>query len=634
LARPRHNNPNFFQRKWYEYQDQRAKNAATAASNAAPVPVAGSTGATPVAASSVVKEERSKKGLIIILLFAVGLVIAIATAFASCNPNSVNPDANDSSSSATASTTPSGSPTATPAPTAPAVPPADNPVGNGDGSSLPSDPIRETNKQLYRQYAQQNGQIEGVDYSFEIDRDWADTVYPGEGVFGQSAYNERELVSAYGNGSTGSEEAIRIIQQETSARIGQPITREMVLDPNNWLCRQQLKAHKSEKMYGFVHGKAVFGPGFADRAGGIICAFMPEPVKKALAAGKQFTLFSADGGCINPQEDAVTTNEVPYYPPVKPIKKSVPPTGQTVVQTPPPAEKPVPPTCNTGCNPPPCVQTPPPGEGWTWDQENCRWCPPVVTPPTDACPEIPGNQPPGTDCNPVTPPTDACPEIPGNQPPGTDCNPVTPPTDACPEIPGNQPPGTDCNPVTPPTDACPEIPGNQPPGTDCDAKDPEDDVIKDDGLPQAPPPTTVTPPAPENPAGPPSDEGNGAGDEVVGLPADGAEGDVVPDRGTPPAVPVDVPSNDDGTPLEGDVDPDAAIAAPAAAPAAAPVAAVPASVAPAPVAAAPVVAPAPAPVVEAPVAAPVVAPVPATAPVSKEKPVTMVAAAPAANTTG
>jgi hypothetical protein len=69
---------------------------------------------------------------------------------------------------------------------------------------------------------------------------------------------------------------------------------------------------------------------------------------------------------------------------------------------------------------------------------------------TDACPNMPGDQPPGTNCNPST---DACPNMPGNQPAGTNCNPST---DACPNMPGNQPAGTDCNPGgTTVTQTCP-----------------------------------------------------------------------------------------------------------------------------------------------------------------------------------
>ena len=67
-------------------------------------------------------------------------------------------------------------------------------------------------------------------------------------------------------------------------------------------------------------------------------------------------------------------------------------------------------------------------------------CPEPQGPPHDECPNLPGDQPAGTDCNP--PPVDVCPNLPGNQPEGTDCTP--PPTDACPDLDGNQPPGTDC----------------------------------------------------------------------------------------------------------------------------------------------------------------------------------------------
>jgi hypothetical protein len=45
--------------------------------------------------------------------------------------------------------------------------------------------------------------------------------------------------------------------------------------------------------------------------------------------------------------------------------------------------------------------------------------------PHDECPDLDGNQPPGTDCDP--PPHDECPDLDGNQPPGTDCDP--PPAD-------------------------------------------------------------------------------------------------------------------------------------------------------------------------------------------------------------
>ena len=60
-------------------------------------------------------------------------------------------------------------------------------------------------------------------------------------------------------------------------------------------------------------------------------------------------------------------------------------------------------------------------------------CPAPEGPPHDECPNLPGNQPAGTDCNP--PPHDECPNLPGNQPAGTDCNP--PPHDECPNLTGS-----------------------------------------------------------------------------------------------------------------------------------------------------------------------------------------------------
>ena len=76
---------------------------------------------------------------------------------------------------------------------------------------------------------------------------------------------------------------------------------------------------------------------------------------------------------------------------------------------------------------------------------------PAPPPEPDACPDAPGWQAPGTDCD-----ADACPEQPGHQPLGTICT-----RDACPLQPGWQAPGTECIP-----DACPE-PGWQAPGTEC-----------------------------------------------------------------------------------------------------------------------------------------------------------------------
>ena len=84
-----------------------------------------------------------------------------------------------------------------------------------------------------------------------------------------------------------------------------------------------------------------------------------------------------------------------------------------------------------------------------------------TVPPTDACPNMPGNQAPGTDC---TPPTDVCPDMPGNQATG----PCTPPVvDACPDVPGTQPMGPCTGSGGGIVDVCPNMPGDQPAGTVC-----------------------------------------------------------------------------------------------------------------------------------------------------------------------
>jgi hypothetical protein len=139
---------------------------------------------------------------------------------------------------------------------------------------------------------------------------------------------------------------------------------------------------------------------------------------------------------------------------------------------------------------------------------------------TDACPNMPGKQKPGTVCSTPTPTptktktptptatptvTDACPNMPGNQPAGTNCNPkdkitichatgsaTNPyviitisknglnghgkherdiiPAGAGGVCPGGSTPTATPTPTptsTPPFDACPNMTGNQPAGTPC-----------------------------------------------------------------------------------------------------------------------------------------------------------------------
>jgi len=73
--------------------------------------------------------------------------------------------------------------------------------------------------------------------------------------------------------------------------------------------------------------------------------------------------------------------------------------------------------------------------------------------PHDECPNIPGNQEEGTDCDPSV--HDECPNIPGDQPEGTDCEPPCEEIDTCEEPPEVDPcvedPTLDeCNELIPP----------------------------------------------------------------------------------------------------------------------------------------------------------------------------------------
>ena len=102
--------------------------------------------------------------------------------------------------------------------------------------------------------------------------------------------------------------------------------------------------------------------------------------------------------------------------------------------------------------------------------------PPTTTPPTtpvppavDACPNMDGIQPAGTNC--ALPPVDGCPAMGGDQPVGADCS--IPPVEICPTEDDILPVGSDCY-RPPSTDACPDVPGNQHAGADCGSAPPTD----------------------------------------------------------------------------------------------------------------------------------------------------------------
>ena len=77
---------------------------------------------------------------------------------------------------------------------------------------------------------------------------------------------------------------------------------------------------------------------------------------------------------------------------------------------------------------------------------------------------------PAVDC---PPPTDVCPDLPGDQTDPADC--PAPPTDVCPDLPGGQTDPADCA-IEPDPDACANIPGVQAPGFVCFTTQPADVV--------------------------------------------------------------------------------------------------------------------------------------------------------------
>ncbi|HMS93412.1 MAG TPA: hypothetical protein PKD28_03420 [Candidatus Saccharibacteria bacterium] len=216
--------------------------------------------------------------------------------------------------------------------------------------------------------------------------------------------------------------------------------------------------------------------------------------------------------------------------------------------------------------------------------------PPPTSDPEPKC-EVPGkgHLPPGhPDCKTTPNPDPKC-EVPGkgHLPPGhPDCKPD--PEPKC-EVPGkgHLPPNhPDCKPEEPklvevcdPNDngkviTVPEgEAGNYPKPGDpaCSPKDGDDDRIRDEDVNPAEDPDPdqgeTEEPVEDDPAPAPSDPGGSEGDEVTNLPADDVDpgtGEEPRDEDTIPDVPDDVPGNEDESPIEGDVDPDAAAAAAAA----------------------------------------------------------------------
>jgi hypothetical protein len=204
-------------------------------------------------------------------------------------------------------------------------------VGNADGAGTPTADAAQTeiNRDTFRKIIQENGQHEGEDYRFNIDRDLAARVNPGVGVFGKPIFNEQELVSSLGDGSATSERALKALQDKQLEKNGLTVSRQNLLDARNYVCVQQLKPNKSNDMaYVAADGSIAWDNKLVDPAYSVNCAYVGPEVRAALASGKKVTAIGKRGACLNTEEMPVTVNETPTLPlletPVTPYKPVIP----------------------------------------------------------------------------------------------------------------------------------------------------------------------------------------------------------------------------------------------------------------------------------------------------------------------
>jgi hypothetical protein len=204
-------------------------------------------------------------------------------------------------------------------------------VGNADGAGTPTADAAQTeiNRDTFRKIIQENGQREGEDYRFNIDRDLAARVNPGVGVFGKPIFNEQELVSSLGDGSATSERALKALQDKQLEKNGLTVSRQNLLDARNYVCVQQLKPNKSNDMaYVAADGSIAWDNKLVDPAYSVNCAYVGPEVRTALASGKKVTAIGKRGACLNTEEMPVTVNETPTLPlletPVTPYKPTIP----------------------------------------------------------------------------------------------------------------------------------------------------------------------------------------------------------------------------------------------------------------------------------------------------------------------
>jgi hypothetical protein len=190
-------------------------------------------------------------------------------------------------------------------------------------------------QETYSKLATQKGQTEGVDYRFNIDRALAAAVNPGVDTFGSPVFSEQELVARLADGSVNSNKAIATLQERELLKNGFTISRDEILNAQNFQCVQMLKANQSGDMASVTADGTVHWAGnFVDPAYSVSCAYVGHEVVEKIAMGKTVVSIGFRGNCINVQElPAVVENQPPSpsQPPVIIIVHQTPPPTTTIV---------------------------------------------------------------------------------------------------------------------------------------------------------------------------------------------------------------------------------------------------------------------------------------------------------------
>ena len=275
---------------------------------------------TPRSSHTTTKSKKSKGGAIGVIAGILAVILVIGLLFVIGNQqNEIRDLKAEPGSSSSATTEPNPSETSPDDANEDGDTNADSDESGEDTDGNTADLVNDVNdsndnRDIVRELAEQKGQTEGVDYRFEIDRDWAITVPEGFGVFGEPIYNEQELVSALSNGSDRSELAIKEFQAMMLQSNGLKVNRSNVLNARNYQCYQNLKDNKSSSMASIgLDGSTARTGDLVDLAGSVNCTYVGPEIVKAMKAGKTVTPIEFRGQCINPKEMSVSVKEEPTF---------------------------------------------------------------------------------------------------------------------------------------------------------------------------------------------------------------------------------------------------------------------------------------------------------------------------------